>query len=66
MYLKNDFKDADNARTVGKAIKGKKMISILKDIPEDYLLNTNGVTGNINILDAQYIQIGYIDIAEEE
>ena len=67
MYLKDlTFKDIDNNITSGKAIKGYKLRSILNKLPVDCLLNTNGVTDNINVLNKYGVQIGYIDIAEDE
>jgi len=66
MYLKNDFTDKDDKTIIGKAIKCKKLREILEMLPGNYLLNSNRITGNFNVLDDGRRQIGYIDIAEDE
>ena len=66
MYLKNDFKNADDNLIIGKAISNKKLIKILEELPESILLNCNGISENINVLDEDLNQLGYIDIGEEK
>lgn len=65
MYLKDNFKDSDGNLVFGKAIKMKDLIKILEMLPEDVLLNCNGMTDNINVFDKGLIQLGYIDIGED-
>jgi len=66
MYLKNDFKNADKNIIIGKAIKCKKLIRILKEFNGDVLLNCNDVSGNINVLNRDLEQLGYIDIGDDK
>ena len=65
MYLKDNFKDSDGNLVFGKVIKMKDLIKILEMLPEDVLLNCNGMTDNINVFDKGLIQLGYIDIGED-
>jgi len=66
MYLKNDFENADKNRIIGKAIKCAKLRSILNKLPMHYVLNVNEMSGNINVFDEKYNQVGYIDIGEDK
>jgi len=70
MYLKNNFKNVNGNLIVGKVIKNKKLIKILKEFSGDILLNCNDVSNNINIFIDEDLedltQLGYIDIGEEE
>ena len=66
MYLKDiKFKDVDNNITISKAISCGKLRSILNKLPMHYLLNTNAITGDILVMDEDYEQVGYVDIAED-
>jgi len=68
MYLKDvKFIDADNHITIGKVITCGKLRSILNKLPMHCLLNTNEVTGNINVFDnKEFNPLGYVDIAEDK
>ncbi|MCK4329283.1 hypothetical protein KAX02_05520 [candidate division WOR-3 bacterium] len=66
MYLKSDFKNADENTIIGKAIKCRKLIGILKEFDKDVLLNCNDISNNINVLDEELNQLGYIDIGEDK
>ena len=66
MHLNNDYKDADGNRIIGKAVKCKKMISILKKIPMNYLLSPSQLTGNIIVMNEHAVDVGFIDIAGDK
>lgn len=67
MYLKNiKFKNANGDIRIGKAMKCRKLIGILKKFPPNYLINTNNITDDLLVYDYKLQQMGYIDIAEDK
>ena len=66
MYIKHDYKDMDGKTVIGKAIEKKVLLKLLKNFPEDIMINCHGMTCNLMILDKDEYDIGYIDLGNDE